>query len=435
MNMNHPDASVSAGAAACPPVFLIPCATYEADTVREALSALLLSMGGLDFVTPGMTVGIKANLVSAMKPEEAATTHPALLCALVSLLKQRGAGRILIGDSPGGLYTSGYVNHIYDVTGLAATVAEGAELNQDFGTTEAVFPEAKVLKSFTYTAWLDACDALIDFCKLKSHGMMGMSAAAKNMFGVIPGTMKPEYHFRFPHMPDFAAMLVDINDYFSDRVKLCLVDAVEGMEGNGPTKGTPRHIGLLLASTSPHSVDAVCAHIIGLDVEEVPTLLSARERGRIPADTAHIPLCLSGASNPARAGGASGGGWPPELEAMVIRDFKNVAVRHSLLFSSRGKLTGALLKGLLSSRPQLKAAECVGCGKCAAVCPAKAITIQGKPSDSGGKATAASRGKAAPHGQAVINRDVCIRCFCCQEFCPTGAMKVHRTWIARLITR
>ena len=94
-----------------------------------------------------------------------------------------------------------------------------------------------MLKSFTYTAWLDACDAIIDFCKLKSHGMMGMSAAAKNLFGVIPGTMKPEYHYRFPNMSDFAHMLVDINDYFADKVKLCLVDAVEGMEGNGPTKG------------------------------------------------------------------------------------------------------------------------------------------------------------------------------------------------------
>ncbi len=390
-----------------PPVYLIRCTDYVAGTVESALSDLMEAMGGLDFVMPGMTVGIKANLVSAMKPEEAATTHPALLRVLVSMLKERGAGRILVGDSPGGVYTAGYVNHIYEVTGLSQVVEAGAELNRNFGQREASFRAAKVLKTFTYTSWLDECDALIDFCKLKAHGMMGMSAATKNMFGVIPGTMKPEYHFRFPNMPDFAAMLVDINDYFADKIKLCLVDAVEGMEGNGPTQGTPRHIGLLLASASPHAVDAVCARVIGLGDDEVPTLISARERGRIPASLGDIPFRIVGEA----------GDTDPEatLEKLVIRDFESVAVRHSLQFAAKGKLISRILKALLSSRPQLKASECVGCGKCAGICPAGAISIENK--------------------KAVIHRDICIRCFCCQEFCPTGAMRVHRTWIARTLVK
>jgi hypothetical protein len=48
-----------------------------------------------------------------MKPDAAATTHPALLCALVKMLKSRGA-EVIIGDSPGGLYTSPVVNRIYE---------------------------------------------------------------------------------------------------------------------------------------------------------------------------------------------------------------------------------------------------------------------------------------------------------------------------------
>ena len=59
-------------------------------------------------------------------------------------------------------------------------------------------------------AFANGADAIIDFCKLKTHGMMGMSAAAKNMFGIIPGTFKPEYHFRYPDHKDFAKMLVDL---------------------------------------------------------------------------------------------------------------------------------------------------------------------------------------------------------------------------------
>ena len=386
------------------PVVLTPCPDYTDATVKAALTAVLEPLGGLSWVTPGMVVGIKANLVSAMKPEECATTHPSLLSALTEMLRSAGA-RVIIGDSPGGVYTTAFVNHVYHASGMSACEAVGAELNHDLGVRDAVFPEAYVLKSFTYTAWLDTCDAIIDFCKLKSHGMMGMSAAAKNLFGVIPGTMKPEYHFRFPDMEDFARMLVDINDYFAEKVKLCIVDAVEGMEGNGPTKGTPRHIGLLLASASPHTVDAVCAKLIGLTEDAVPTLLAARERGLIGDE---IPLLAAGAPNPDRA-----------VEDYAVRDFEHVAVRHGHLFTSRGQLVSKTLEALLTSRPKLKASECVGCAKCANICPAKAITME----------------KSKRGAYAVINRDRCIRCFCCQEFCPAGAMKVHRTWVAQVLVR
>ena len=382
------------------PVVMTPCENYEDTTIKAALEAILAPIGGLDWVTAGMTVGIKANLVSAMKPEECATTHPSLLCALTGMLRERGA-RVIIGDSPGGVYTAAFVNHVYSAAGLAACETAGAELNRDLGTAETLFPEARVLKSFTYTSWLDSCDAIINVCKLKSHGMMGMSAAAKNLFGVIPGTMKPEYHFRFPNMADFAHMLIDINDYFADKVKLCLVDAVDGMEGNGPTKGTPRHIGLLLASASPHVADAVCCQLIGLTEDAVPTLPAARERGLLPEE---VTLLTVGAHDGRQS-----------ADDFAVKDFEHVAVRHGHLFASKGKLVSRALGTLLTSRPQLKESECVGCRKCENICPAKAITMKNK--------------------KAVIDRDACIRCFCCQEFCPTGAMKVHRTWIARMLVK
>ncbi len=387
-----------------PTVSLSPCRDYGEENVTRALREVLDPIGGLDFVTPGMTVGIKANLVSAMKPHEAATTHPALLCALVRMLKERGAGRIIIGDSPGGLYTSAFVGHVYDAAGMKAVTPCGGELNQDFSTKEVTFPEAKVLRSFTYTAWLDACDAIIDFCKLKSHGMMGMSAATKNMFGVIPGTMKPEYHFRFPNMTDFSDMLIDINAYFESKVKLCIADAVEGMEGNGPTQGTPRHIGLVLASASPHTLDLTCAHLLGLTPDAVPTLVAAQGRGYIPASVSELSVCMGEEEiNEAT------------LEGWVVKDFQHIATRHSLLFESRGKLVGGFIRAVLNAKPKLYAKDCIGCGKCQNICPAKAIVIKDK--------------------KAVIHRPDCIRCFCCQEFCPTGAMKVHRTWIARLLVK
>ena len=378
-------------------VALAACKSYEDAEVSAALETAVTAAGGLDWVTPGMRVALKLNLVSAMKPEEAATVHPAVVCALVRMLQARGA-HVVLGDSPGGLYNAAFVQRVYAATGMQKVEAAGARLNQDFSVADVHFPEGRAMRSFTCTAWLQKADAIIDFCKLKSHGMMTMSAAVKNLFGTIPGTMKPEYHFRFPEERDFADMLVDLNEYF--RPRLSIADAVVGMEGNGPTAGTPRPIGALLASKSPYALDLACAEVIGVTMNDVPTLRAACERGLAPADVSGLTVY-------------------GDLSALKIPDFQNILSHRSLRFEGAGggggRLVGAALGWLLSSRPKVKKADCAGCGLCARICPAKAIQIE----------------KKLPH----IDRGKCIRCFCCQEFCPKGAMKVHRPPVARLLVR
>lgn len=376
-------------------VSIVKCDSYAPEDCERALSAVLEPLGGLDWVRSGMRIVIKANLVSAMKPDAAATTHPALLRALTQALQARGAS-VVIGDSPGGLYNEAYLNRVYRVTGMEET---GAELNRDFSQRDAVFPEAHVARHFTYTAYLDNADAIISFCKLKSHGMMSLSAATKNLFGAIPGTMKPEYHFRYPDPLDFAGMIVDLNSYFKPR--LYLVDAVEAMEGNGPTAGTPRHMGALLAGTDGHRLDLVCAALIGLEPMAVPTLRAAANYGFIgeTADDVTVAGCLAD---------------------FILPDFQRIERGRGLQFETLlpgalGTAFGKVAQKALRSSPRLRKKLCVGCGKCAEICPAKAITITEK--------------------KAVIAREKCIRCFCCQEFCPKGAMQVHRPLPARILNR
>lgn len=377
-------------------VSAIPCRSYNKDEVKNALSALINSLGGLDWLKEGMCVAIKANLVTFAKPETATTTHPSLICALIELLLERGASRVIVGDSPGGLYNSTYLNKVYSVCGLSAVEECGGELNRNFAQTEARFDDARVAHGFTYTAYLDEADAIINFCKLKTHGMMGMSAAAKNMFGVIPGTMKPEYHFRYPNAADFARMIVDIDEYFADKMKLCIADAIVGMEGNGPTQGAPREIGAILASRSPHKLDMVCAKVIGLTEDSIPTLGAARERGLIPESIDMLKV-------------------QGDIDSLIITDFNHVAVRNSLLFDSKSKLFGKIARKCLEAKPKVKTKECKGCKKCKEICPAGAIVMQ--------------------DGKPVIDRKKCIKCFCCQEFCPFGAMKVKRPLPARILNK
>ena len=95
-------------------VSIVPCPDYSDAAVTAALDAVITPLGGLDWVKKGMTVAIKANLVTFMKPEKAATTHPSLLCALTRRLVERGA-RVIVGDSPGGLYNAAFVGKVYSV--------------------------------------------------------------------------------------------------------------------------------------------------------------------------------------------------------------------------------------------------------------------------------------------------------------------------------
>ena len=377
-------------------VSIVPCESYEADACEASLRAVLAPLGGLDWVRPGMRIGIKANLVAGAKPEKAVTTHPSLLAALTRLLKERGAS-VVIGDSPGNLYNAAILNRVYAVSGLCEAEKAGAELNCDFSKKDGFSPDAVQAKRFTYTGWLDGCDAIINFCKLKSHGMMSLSAAAKNLFGTIPGTMKPEYHYRFPDPNDFADMIVDLDEYFKPVLNLC--DAITAMEGNGPTQGTPKHVGALLASKNPHCLDVLAATLIGLAPNEVPTLAAAMRRSLCP-DTVE-GLTVSG-----------------DWKAFLQTDFEVIRNRNSLLFVGGdhfcAKALRRIMNACLASKPKVKTSACIGCGKCRDICPAHTIAIKNK--------------------KAVIDRKHCIKCFCCQEFCPVGAMRVHRSPVAALLT-
>ena len=377
-------------------VAIARCETYEAEACEAALREVLEPFGGLEWVKPGMRIVIKANLVDAMKPEKAGTTHPTLLAALTKMLVAKGAC-VVVGDSPGNLYNSAVLRRIYSVTGMDEVVKAGAKLNDNFEQQTVHYEDAHVAKSFTYTSYLDNADAIISFCKLKSHGMMSMTAATKNLFGAVPGTMKPEYHFRYNDPMDFAGMIVDLNEYFKPR--RFLVDAIVGMEGNGPTAGTPKAIGAVLAAENCHKLDLVCAKIIGVEPMQVPTLRAAANYGLCPERAEEVQV---------------------QGEVFTVEDFKHVPQNKNLQFSSifpgkAGKIFAAIAEKALRASPRLKKDECVGCNLCGKLCPAKAITIV--------------------KGKAKIDKKKCIRCFCCQEFCPKGAMKVHRPVIARILNR
>ena len=96
---------------------LVPCADYDPASVRRALTAAMEAAGGLDWVRPGMRIGVKLNLCAAKKPEAAATTHPVLAAELTRALTERGA-EVVLGDSPGGPFVAPLIRRLYDTCGL-----------------------------------------------------------------------------------------------------------------------------------------------------------------------------------------------------------------------------------------------------------------------------------------------------------------------------
>ena len=221
-------------------VALCKCDDYEQTKVDAAVARAISLLGGMEqFVKAGQTVVIKANMLMKCDVEKCATTHPSVVEAVGKLAKQAGAARIIIADSAGGPFTEGYMNSIYKSSGLK-DVAErnGFEMNANFDTYSVNMPEAKVGKHFLICDCLQQADVIINVCKLKTHTFTGYTNAIKNMFGAIPGLAKVEMHGQFRTLDVFGDFLIDVWNYFGNKIVLNVADAVMAMEVNcGQVRG------------------------------------------------------------------------------------------------------------------------------------------------------------------------------------------------------
>lgn len=372
-------------------VTLVRCPTYEQQQVESALDKALRLIGGLDWVRPGMRIIVKPNLLLPKHPDAAGTTHPVLIDALLRQLTRRGA-EVVIGDSPGGPFSARLLKLVYDSTRMTPLARDGVTLNDNVQSVQMANPSGAILKQVDIAEFILKADAIISVAKLKTHTFMAYTGAVKNLFGVVPGTIKAEYHQRMPDSEDFARMLVDLAEFVKPR--LSIIDGVIGMEGNGPSGGQPRPVGVIIASVNPHLADLVATSLIGMRPEEVPTLKAAVERGLCPARMTQVRVL---------------GDDPAPL---VIQDYLR-AGQPSILRSVVEAAIRKLIKISFQSEPAVDSSLCVGCRACEEACPPKAITMVGQ----------------VPQ----IDRKLCIRCFCCQELCPQSAIGIRRTRLARML--
>lgn len=377
------------------PVSIVRCGSYSES--RKAVDEALSMIGGIKrFVHKGDKVLIKPNLVSKKRPDDPVTTNPEFLHAVIETVEDAG-GIVTIAESPGGPYNQGILRSIYNTCGVAkAAEGTGAVLNYDTGFTDIEYADGRTVKSFPIIDPVLNADVIISLPKLKTHAMTSYTGAVKNLFGVIPGTHKAELHFRLDDRTAFCSMLVDLCEYV--RPTLSIMDAVVGMEGDGPTSGTKRFVGLVMASADPFILDMAACGVIGYEPGEVETVRIAADRGHTPKNIDELEVLGL------------------QIDDVKIPDYIKPESHFNLLkLINLPSALNARVVSMLSSRPKINYKKCVSCGECARCCPPQAISMES--------------------GVPVINKQKCIKCFCCQELCPKSAVYIKRPPLNRFMIK
>lgn len=335
----------------------------------------------------GARVLIKPNMLAPHAPEEAVTTHPAVVAAVVQMVRERGAVP-LIGDSPGGGGRN--LPHLWSVTGMQKVADETGATLVSFENSGSVTREIDGITYYIAKPVVQA-DAVISVAKLKTHALARYTGAVKNMYGCMPGFSKADMHKAYPFPEEFARVIAGV--YGAVMPCYSIVDGIEGIEGDGPsTRGDKRAFGMVLAGADGVAVDTVITHYIGYGAGDVDYLQLAATAGWGCADFESID-CKS--------------------DNFEVRTLSKVTLPNVARLNYIPRVVVNMVKPFLWVRPTVEEAVCVGCGKCDAGCPVTAITMQ--------------------HGKPTFNYTTCISCMCCLELCPVAAIRLKRSFLAKMM--
>ena len=364
------------------------CGDYRLPVVRKALQQVLTPLGGAGRIIPkGARVLIKPNLLQDAPPEKAATTHPALVEAVIELVIDSGA-LPMIGDSPP--FSTRCAN--IKKTGIGEVVKRfGLEIIDFEPSIIYQNNENRIYKRIEASHLIKEADLIINMPKMKTHCQMLLTLGVKNLFGLITGLKKPQWHLKAGiDRALFADMLLDL--YCIVKPGLTILDAVTIMEGNGPGSGTPRHGGFIASAFDPLPLDHVICQIAGVEPARYPVLDAAQKRNL------YNPLFID----------VAGEG----ISRFAMTDFKLPELTKNALFGPGTIASKA--RQVLTQRPVINDKACQRCGQCERMCPVNAITLPG------------SKLK-----KSRINYKTCIRCYCCHEICKYHAISIKRWGIAQ----
>ena len=375
-------------------VSLVRCQTYDPPNIEAAIEKALELIGGIEsYVKPGDRVLLKINLLTGDVPEKAVTTHPAIVRAMIHQVKAAG-GIPQVGDCSG--YEGASNRNRYFTACRSSGIMKVCEeekteiLHLSAESVDVKNASGRIFKSFILSKQVLQADVMISLPKLKTHGLTLFTGGVKNNFGCVTGLNKAKVHLRAQDPETFSQMLVDLLGIV--QPELTVMDAVVGMEGNGPSNGIPKQVNAILASKDPVALDAVACKMVGIDPFMVPSTRLAHEQGKGVGDISSINVLGE------------------NLKDMQIEDFQLPAGTASF-FRARGLMR--FLGGMLVAKPTLVRENCKKCWICMEHCPTGALSKKGEfPS---------------------FDHKKCIRCYCCQELCPGNAIELRTPFLGRFV--
>lgn len=361
--------------------------TYDDEQIHRALTRYL--EGGRIRVSPGDTVVVKPNLCLPHRPDEGITTHPVILAQVARVLSDLGA-RVVIGDNPIGKTDKGIIETIWDVSGTREVAARyGCKLTMLDGRgyeTKVMELDGRSMEYLISREFVEA-DLVVNVPKLKTHALMGMTGAVKNLYGIIPGRSKVKLHGFAPAPADFAKVICQV--YSHHVPELTVMDAIMGLEGDGPgARGVARHVGLLLIGTDGVLVDSLASRIIGFHPDDIATNPVGQSMGLGVTESEAVEWIGTGG-----------------LADCAVPDF----AKPTTMIRGTDKDVVKKLFEIARFKVEIDSTLCDTCSKCRQNCPRGAIKRPARGVDT-----------------FLVEQSQCVQCLCCLEACPRGAVNVMR---------
>lgn len=353
-------------------VLILDCADYDSveDRINKVFEEFPLEWAGKNVL-------MKPNMLSARPPEQAVTTHPTIIKATTKWLLDAGA-EVIVGDNSAA--TGRGENERCAQNSGIADAALGCYRNIS-NSGVAIDVKSRFTDKLVVSKEILDAEVLVSLPKFKTHALTQITGAIKNMFGILVGGEKPRMHAAAWGYKNFIEALVDI--YQIRPPDLSIMDAVVGMEGNGPSAGYVRPIGKILASDNAVALDAVMVTMMGKRPEKIHLLKYAHERGLGEIDVSKLDIMGE------------------------LKPLKHFRMPSTFLCHLAGGLANnKLARYIMDRKPAIISGECKSCGVCVESCPVKAMSM----------------GKNIPE----ISYKDCIRCYCCQELCPSNAIELRR---------